>query len=257
MGRLAAALGRLRRTTVETNGGGHQHDLRTGLNREKLELIDCVLSLSKPRSFADLGGVWGVDGGYTFYALDKFRPESAVLVDTHPTHAVKSKARNYPHLRLIHGNFGNRHVIQEVGPVDVVFFFDVLLHQVAPDWDAVLEAYSHQAKYLVIYNQQWIGSRKTVRLLDLGEDSYFRNVPHCKTEKPYDDLFSKLAQKHPAHDRPWRDVHHIWQWGITDEDLLSRLESLGFLMRYFKDCGPFGQLPNFRDHAFIFSKGNA
>ena len=93
-----------------------------------------------------------------------------------------------------------------------------------------------------------------LRLLDLGEEEYFQNVPHSKEEKPYNILFQKLNQKHPGHDRTWKDVHHIWQWGITDVDLQAKVKSLGFRMQYFKNCGRFGNLKNFENHSYVFSK---
>lgn len=155
------------------------------------------------------------------------------------------------------GNFGDKHIAREVGQVDAIILFDVLLHQVTPDWDQILEMYAPQTQCLIIFNQQWIGSNFTVRLLDLGEKEYFQNVPHTSTEKPYDDLFQKLYQKHPDHDRIWKDVHHIWQWGITDDDLLSKVEVLGFRMQFYKNCGKIGNLNNFENHAFVFSKSSS
>lgn len=226
----------------------------SGLLQDKLDLIDTAFAEYDLRSFADLGGVWGVEGGYTFYTLDRHKISSATLVDTHPTPVVREHARKHRQLRLITGNFGNERVAHQVGEVGAVFLFDVLLHQVAPDWDQVLETYAAQTSCLLIYNQQWTGSAETVRLLELGEDDYFENVPHDRSEAPYDRLFEKLDEKHPDHDRPWRDVHHIWQWGITDGDLRAKLEGLGFQQRFAKGCGRFGDLPNFENHAFIFSR---
>ena len=224
------------------------------LNKDKLDLIDFTFTLQKALSFSDLGGVWGVEGGYTFYALEKYGPAKAVLVDTHPTELMLTQSKKYSQLRFIQGNFGNERIAQEVGQTDAVFLFDVLLHQVAPDWNEILEMYSHQTRCFVIFNQQWIGTNSIVRLLDLGENDYFQNVPHNKDEAPYNNLFQKLDQKHPDHDRTWRDVHHIWQWGITDTDLQSKLESLGFQLQYYKNCGQIGNLKNFENHAFVFRK---
>jgi hypothetical protein len=85
--------------------------------------------------------------------------------------------------------------------------FDVLLHQVKPDWDEVLALYAKYARTFLIYNRQWTGE-KSVRLLDLGRGEYFRNVPHSPAEPPYDTLFDKLDETHPEHGRPWRDAHH-------------------------------------------------
>lgn len=224
------------------------------LSPHKLDLIDYAFPRFSLQSFADLGGVWGVEGGYTFHALSKHNVTAAALVDTHPTQIVKNRARSFPNLRLIAGNFGDEAVARQVGKVDAVLFFDVLLHQVNPNWDRVLETYAEQTRCFVIYNQQWIGPGQQVRLLDLGEDEYFKNVPHDRTEEPYVSLFGKLDEKHPDHDRPWRDVHHIWQWGITDVDLHTKMASLGFRMQFMKNCGRFGQLQNFENHAFVFTK---
>lgn len=221
--------------------------------KDKVDIIDQAFSSLGIDSFADLGGVWRVEGAYTFHALDKHRIKDAVLVDTHLTSTVVARAKSYPQLRLINGNFGSQAVVDEVGRVDAVLLFDVLLHQVSPDWDTILEMYAKNVRCLCIYNQQWTLSENTVRLLDLGEKEYFHNVPHSPRHKVYRNLFEKLDQKHPDHDRPWRDVHHIWQWGITDNDLESKIAQLGFKLVYSKNCGRFGALPNFENHAFIFA----
>jgi hypothetical protein len=220
--------------------------------KEKLDLIDFAFTTQGVRSFADLGGVWGVEGGYTFYTLDKHHPSRAVLVDTHPTQIVIARATQYPALQLVAGNFGSETIAREVGSVDAVFLFDVLLHQVRPNWDQVLTMYARQARCFVIYNQQWIGSDATVRLFDLGEDEYFHNVPHKRGEQPYADLFRKLDEKHPDHDRNWRDVHNVWQWGITDSDLEAAATKLGFRLVLKKNYGRFARLANFENHGFVF-----
>jgi hypothetical protein len=224
------------------------------IDNDKVNVIDQAFSSLPIETFADLGGVWGVEGAYTYHALDTHPVKDAVLVDTHMTPTVVGRAKSYPQLRLIDGNFGSQAIVDEVGGVDAVFLFDVLLHQVSPDWDTILEMYAKNVRSLLIYNQQWTGSKTTVRLLDLGEKEYFRNIPHTRYHKVYKNLFDKLDQKHPDHDRPWRDVHHIWQWGITDADLESKIARLGFKLVYKKECGRFGLLPNFENHAFIFTR---
>ncbi|MEI6502812.1 MAG: hypothetical protein WCP21_17520, partial [Armatimonadota bacterium] len=55
------------------------------LLQDKIDLIDLAFSRFDLHSFADLGGVWGVEGGYTFHALEKHDVSAAALVDTHPT----------------------------------------------------------------------------------------------------------------------------------------------------------------------------
>lgn len=224
------------------------------LLQDKIDLINLAFSQFNVHSFADLGGVWGVEGGYTFHALDAHDVVKAALVDTHPTDIVINHAWKYPKLKLLAGNFGDIKIANEVGDVDAIFLFDVLLHQVTPDWHQIIEMYANQTKCFIIYNQQWIGSGRNVRLLELGEDEYFKNVPVSRTEPAYNGLFGKLDEKHPDHDRPWKDVHHIWQWGITDIDLIEKVESLGFRLQFMKNCGQFGNLLNFENHAFVFCK---
>ncbi len=221
---------------------------------DKRELIDFAFSRFNPSSFADLGGAWMVDGGYTFYALDKYAIDAAAVVDTHPTDPLKSRAQRRRGLRLIQGNFGDEAIAREVGDVDVIFLFDVLLHQVAPDWDRVLEMYADQTRCFLIYNRQWVGPGQRVRLLDLGEEEYFKNVPHAPDEGPYGGLFHNLEQAHPDHGRRWKDVHAIWQWGITDADLTAKLAALGFRMQFMKNFGRSMNLENFESHSFVFAK---
>lgn len=222
------------------------------LVKDKLDIIDQAFSTFGVQSFADLGAVWGVEGGYSFHALDKHAVKDAALVDTNMTPTVIERAKKYPQFRLINGNFGSQDVVDQVGKVDAIFLFDVLLHQVAPDWDTILEMYAKNVRVFVIYNQQWTGSDSTVRLLDLGEEEYFRNVPADPEQEPYKDLYKKLDQKHPYADRPWRDVHSIWQWGITDDDLEATAARVGFKLRYKKWGGKWGE--NFENQAFIFSR---
>lgn len=199
------------------------------LVRGKINLIDRAFTSCRIESFADLGAVWGVEGAYTFRALDKYPVKEAVLVDGRITPTVAARANSYPQLRVIEGNFGDQEIADKVGNVDALFLFDVLLHQVSPDWDTILDMYAKNVRCLLIYNQQWIGSTTTVRLLDLGEKHYFRNVPHSKLNKAYRDLFQKLDKKHPDHDKPWRDIPDIWQWGITtlisNQKLLNSVSS--------------------------------
>ncbi|BCO58031.1 hypothetical protein MINTM005_32750 [Mycobacterium intracellulare] len=227
---------------------------RRVVSKDKIELIDRAFTSLGIQSFADLGAVWRVEGAYTFHALETHQIKDAALVDLNVTPTVSARAQSHPQLRLIGGNFGDQAVADQVGNVDAVFLFDVLLHQVSPDWDAILEMYAKQTNSLLIYNQQWTGSEETVRLLDLGEKEYFRNVPHSRRVEEYENLFEKLNEKHPDMDRTWRDFPGVWQWGITDADLEAKVSQLGFKLVYKKDCGRFGRLRNFRNQAFIFTR---
>nr|HQV30344.1 methyltransferase domain-containing protein [Calditrichia bacterium] len=222
---------------------------------EKLSLIDLALQRYPIKSLADLGGVWGVDGGYTFYALEHGQLDKMVLVDTKINEAVQARQEDYPQLSLKTGNFGEVDPAQTIGEVDAILLYDVLLHQVKPNWDAVLERYAPHTGHFIIYNQQFIKGDKTQRLLELGAEEYFHNVPHNPTEGFYPDLFNKLDEPHPDHPgRTYRDIHNIWQWGIVDGDLYNKLRELGFVMDFYQDCGQFGRLENFHNHAFLFRK---
>jgi len=229
-------------------------DRFASLNQEKIDLFDFAWRKFGIKSFADLGGVWKVDGGYTFYALYNYPIERALLVDTDFTEKVFQRAGSFPALKLIQGNFGSEEVAQKIGSVDAVMFFDTLLHQVDPDWDQVLEMYAWRAKYFLIFNQQFTASETTVRLLDLPEDEYFNNVEVDKKQDPYKELYRRLSEIHLQHKRPYRDIHNIWQWGITDVDLIAKMKGLGFELQSYKNVGTFGGWKNFENHAFVFSR---
>ena len=39
----------------------------------------------------------------------------------------------------INANFGDRNIAERIGKIDAILLFYVLLHQVKPDWDEILE----------------------------------------------------------------------------------------------------------------------
>jgi hypothetical protein len=227
------------------------------LNSDKRELIDFGCERLGMRSFADLGAVWNVAGGYSFYAIERHDIRRAILVDMNVGPQVFHKQKSYPALEIIQDNFGDASMPERIGKVDGVFFFDTLLHQVGPNWDEILEMYAGVAEYFLIFNQQYTNFSKTVRLLDLGRDEYFRNIPHHPDEEPYKTYFLDLDTIHPQEGKAYRDMHSIWQWGIIDSELVSRMEDLGFRMQFYKNCGRFGELPNVENHAFVFSRNRA
>ena len=217
----------------------------------KLRVIDAALSDPAIRSFADLGGVWAVDGGYTFHALQGHRIDRAVLVDDHITPATEGRAESFSQLELVTGKFGEPEVVDRVGRVGAVFLFDVLLHQVSPDWDRILELYAPQTEVFGIVNPQWIHGAETVRLVDLGRTEYEASVPDLETHR---SLFDRLDERHPDQERPWRDVHEVWQWGITDADLQAKMADLGFTTTHDEDDGEWNGLSRFRNRAFVFAR---
>jgi hypothetical protein len=225
------------------------------LSPTKLRVIDYCFEQLGSRSFADLGGVWGIDGGYARYAADAHAPAHGVVVDETFTDRYLELARALPNLSHVRGNFGERAVAESVGPVDVAFLFDVLLHQVSPDWDEVLEIYAPTCRRFAIVQPQWNGP-ETVRLLELGEDEYLASIPQRDGAHGsiYDGLFERLDEINDERGRPWRDVHDIWQWGITDRALVERMAALGFGLRLFENTGPWRGLERFHESAFVFER---
>jgi hypothetical protein len=224
-----------------------------GLDALKLEAIDFAFEERGCRSFADLGGVWAVDGGYSCYAADLHGAERGVLVDDDLTPELERRAARLPALELVRGNFGAQSTADQVGEVDAIFLFDVLLHQVKPDWDEILSLYAPHARCFVIVQPQWNGD-STVRLLDLGEEEYLRVIP-SGGEEIYGGLFERLDEVNERRGRAWRDVHDIWQWGISDDDLVAAAERLGYECVWRRDEGSWRGLDAFHAGAFVFDRG--
>ena len=152
------------------------------LDPSKKQLIDFAYYGLDMRSFADLGAVWNVDAGYTFYAMERHNVRSAVIVDTHLTPAVLERQKMYPGLKIIKGNFGQSTIRDQIGKVDGVFFFDTLLHQVKPDWDEVLGMYAGIARIFLILNQQYTNFREQRGCSTLVEMNTFATsrIPRVK-----------------------------------------------------------------------------
>jgi hypothetical protein len=225
------------------------------VDSDKLRLIDRVFLQIAPsaQSFADLGGVWKVNAAYTLYTLRKKFARRGVLVDTNFPHGLKEKLATNPNLTVLQNDFAQKEIIQRVGTVDVVYFFDVLLHQANPSWNEILAEYAKQASCFVIFNQQYVGGTATVRLTDLPLEEYVRLVPKGRTDT-YRYVYDHADEIHPDYHKPWKDIHNIFQWGITDSDLRSTMEHLGFQEMYFRNHGRFSNLSAFENHAFIFLK---
>jgi len=223
------------------------------VDSDKLRLIDraCRSLCPQARSFVDLGGVWKVHGAYSLYALRNHALDRGVLVDTDFPRGLPEKLSRTPRLQVIRGDFASPEVARQARDVDVVFLFDVLLHQANPSWEAVLSLYAESARCFVIYNQQYTKGGSTVRLTDLSLDEYLMVAPRGR-EDLYRYVYAHADELHPAYGKPWRDIHNIFQWGITDRDLRLRMSRLGFREVYFQNCGRFSNLPAFENHAFVF-----
>ena len=222
------------------------------LNPAKLRVIDHCAQTLGARTFADLGGIWAVDGGYARYAADVHRAERVVVVDEDFTPAFLEAERELPSLEHVRANFGDP---SHIGHVDVALFFDVLLHQVAPDWNELLDLYAPRVQAFGIVQPQWNGP-ETIRLLDLGERDYLAAIPagDMSHGSIYNGLFARLDEINEQRGRPWRDVHDIWQWGITDDSLTEHMAGLGFELRHHENTGPWRGLEQFHESAFVFAR---
>ena len=214
----------------------------------KLTAIDGAFERFGVRSTADLGAVWGVDAGYSFYAADKHDADRVLICDDDFTNPVKERARTDARVELVAGNFGSGESASAVGSVDAVFMFDILLHQVDPDWDELLALYAPSTRVFVLAGPWWRGA-ETVRLLELGREEYLGLVPLRDFHEP---IMEKLDEVNERRGRPWRDVHDIWQWGIADGDLRQTMSGLGFSLAHFENHERWRGLERFDDCAYVF-----
>lgn len=218
------------------------------LNPLKLEAIAALGAIAASRSFADLGGIWAVDGAYSHWAMERLEATRGVLVDDDLSTEARRCAARLSALELVEGNFGDPATAARVGAVDAVLLFDVLLHQVHPDWDEVLALWARRTRAFVVVEPHWTGP-ETVRLVDLDREAYLAAVPPSPL---HDALYDRLDELNPARGRPWRDVHDVWQWGIRDADLDAALGALGFVRRWQRDAGPWRGLACFRETAGVW-----
>jgi hypothetical protein len=164
---------------------------------------------------------------------------------------LQRKLSGFSSLAVVRGDFSQKEILHSVGAVDIAYFFDVLLHQANPSWNQVLSLYSSSVKCIVIYNQQYIRSQTSLRLTQLPLEEYITLTPRSR-ENTYRYAYAHAKELHPIYQKPWLDIHNIFQWGITDNDLRSVMTTLGFREVHFKNCGQFSNLRAFENHEFIF-----
>jgi hypothetical protein len=237
---VSAILNRLRRRPAAA-----------ALHSIKLRAIDAAFDRGEIRSIVDLGAIWAVDGGYTFHALERHDPERCVLVDEEVTPAAAERSREFPQLEILEGNFGDPAIAERVGEVDAAILFDVLLHQVDPDWDEVVRMYAARARYLIVVQAQYVLGEETVRLLDLGRERYLELVPDLPL---HHEVWEQIDEYLPERGRTWRDIHNVWQWGITDRDLWRVTEELGYEVMYYENAGMWQDRAAFENHGFVFRR---
>jgi hypothetical protein len=223
------------------------------VNRDKLRLIDHTFNSIFPqaRTFADLGGVWRVNGAYSVHTLRHHRIDRGILIDTDVPPGLEKRLKKYPQLEVIRGDFASQRSADAIGGVDIVYLFDVLLHQAHPHWDEVLTLYSKISPCIVIYNQQFTRGEEAIRLTDLPLSEYVKLVPDFRLDV-YRYVFDHKSEMHPTYGKAWGDIHNIFQWGITDRALRTTMKHLGYEEVYYANHGRFSELPAFENHAFVF-----
>lgn len=225
----------------------------------KLEAIDYAFDELGVESFASLE--IGLEyGQFAFYTIDKPTVEHGALVDVGMWRArdqllnVIEQAAERPGLRVPDGSFSDPRTVTEIGQVDAVLLFDVLLRMVDPDWDQVLELYAPGTSCFVIANPQWDAGDETVRLIDLGRERFLEAVPPWQN---HIEFFDRLDEWFAEQPRRYRDVTHVWQWGITDADLKAKMEELGFTLERERSLNRPPETEGFVNKTFVFKRSQS
>ena len=227
-----------------------EHDRPVDPNKMQLAIL--AASKHHVRSFADLGACWGVNAGYSIGLLDSFPIDLGFVVDQTVTSLSRERGKKFPQLQFVTGLLGDTDVISNIPSLDALLMYDILLHQVAPNWDDFLTRWSKKARVLVIYNQMWAQTEKTIRFIERGVEWYKKNVYHTNSQT-IDEWFRTLDETDPATRRKRRNLHQFWQFGITTNDLTNHLQKLGYRLDFFKSYGPFvPTYPWIQNEGFIF-----
>ena len=200
----------------------------------KLRLIETGYRIMPFRSFADLGACWGVNGAYAFHAKKLAATiERAFIVYGIITPLTRERSAEYPEITLIEGALGAQDVRDTVGETDCLIMYDVLLHQVEPDWDQFILDWLPHTRMVIVYNQNWTKGEDTIRFVDKGIEWYKENVPH-KNEVSPEQWFSEHNQYDPHQGKLKRDVHNFWQWGIVRKDIIELFWENWFTLRFVR-----------------------
>jgi hypothetical protein len=215
--------------------------------RGKARAIDYAVEQLGIESFASVE-IADPYGQWAFYTIDKPTVQHGALVDFRPRRTRRhllsaiELAAERPGMRVLDRPFSNPRTVAEIGQVDAVLLFDVLIHMVDP------------ASCFVIGNPQWARGESTVRLIELGRDGYLEAVP---PRRAHTELFDRLEEWHPGHGRPYRDTTGVWQWGITDAGLEAKLDELGFSLEREWTLNAPRETAGFVNKAFVFSRRTA
>jgi hypothetical protein len=242
------------RSVFRVGGTAQFGVLDVPIDRRKAALVSAAIERYALRTILDVGACWGVHGGYTFHALKSGKITRAVIVDGDVTMLTRERAAVDPRVEIREGDLGDAGFIDALPRCDAAIIFDVLLHQVAPDWDAFLARYARKVDHFIIWNQDWIGSEETVRFVQRGLDWYLANVGDPNPARII-EWFARHDEISPQFGRPWRDIHFFWQWGIVNTELIAAMRKLGFALDHFDNFGTWSDRhANIENHAYLFSR---
>jgi len=212
-----------------------------GLLPRKLELIDVAASSFNPKSWIDLGGTWRVRGGYSYYISSKYTPETVTLCDITMPQEILDISSEYG-VRCVEGSFGC--LSDKVGDFDAALMFDILLHQYYPDWMGLLALYSKHVKVMLVVNPQ---AAETKLIVDLPTDEYRSWIPQPILDScdMYESESSELKGRSA-----------VWQWAISNRDLISVMATLGFEVVFLRDYGRFLGCEKYHNVGFIFARND-
>jgi hypothetical protein len=222
------------------------------LQQHKVQLLDFACERYRVSSAVDVGGCWGVNGGYCFHVVDQHNLKEAYIVDgLISKETIDQKgSRN---VQLIQGDICGHEFISSLPELDMAIIYDILLHQVDPNWDEFLKRYAKKVNHFAIYNQDWDGEN-TIRFVDYDCNWYLDNVMCVDNDevirwyKKHNEICIELK-------RPWKDVHYFWQWGITAPELIRHMDNIGFQLDFFWNYGYFDLAkPKIENHGYLFSR---
>jgi hypothetical protein len=228
------------------------------LPRRKLEAIDYAVEELGIESFANL--IVGPAGDrYAYYTIEKPTVQRGAVVEVRARRSrdrlltAIEQAAERPGLRILELGLTDPGAVAAIGEVDAILLLDVLVRMVDPDWDRVLELCAPATGCFVIANPQWEGGGETVRLIDLGRERFVEVVPSWR---PHRELFDRLDDLNAAEQRSYRDSHGVWQWGITDADLETKMDELGFSLEREQTLKPPQGSDGFVNKTFVFNRGD-
>ena len=202
---------------------------------EKIEALKVAHQRFNPKTWADMGGVWGVNGGYSQVIWLRYNPDRVVLCDYR---SVTDERLQGCGVELVQANFLES--VDQIGEVDAMVFFDVLLRQ--QDWKGLLEAYSKAVKLFVVFQPT---SREPIDLTGMDLDQYLGLVPEGTRE---------YVQKCGKDMNAIKGDVGAWQWGISTGELEVAMSDLGFEMAYRRDHGRFMDGLPYHNVATVFAK---